>query len=164
MSPSLRSARLHYAPLSEEDFDALHDIMSDWSVVRQLGSWPWPPEPDFTRLRCRPYRGTGFIYGVRLDGVLIGTNGVTDGEIGYCFGRDWWGQGFATESSRVVIEQAFNTGLTSIAAKVWDDNASSYRLLTKLGFRETHRFSEMSKARGIETGSIALVLDRADYA
>ena len=33
---------LSYRPMSSSDASALHKIASDWSVVRQLGGWPWP--------------------------------------------------------------------------------------------------------------------------
>jgi hypothetical protein len=36
---------------------ALTAIMSDFQVVRQLGSWPWPQHAAFTATRCQPYAG-----------------------------------------------------------------------------------------------------------
>ena len=42
-----RSNRLSFRMLQPTDAPALHAIASHWEVVRQLGSWPWPPEPAF---------------------------------------------------------------------------------------------------------------------
>lgn len=159
-----RSARLAYRCIQPVDFAALHAIGSDWSVVRQLGSWPWPPEPDFTTIHAKPYGGIGFAWGMFLDGAMIGTVAVTDAIMGYSLLPAHWRQGYGEEAARTAIAHAFGaTDLARIAASVWYDNAASLGLLIKLGFAETGRTVEMSKARKVEVELVHLVLDRADW-
>ena len=158
-----RSARLTYRSLQASDLDALHTIVSHFDVVRQLASFPWPPERDFTRTRAQPYLGAGFVWGAFAAGHLIGTVGVTGGELGYMFAPDVWGQGLATEACRVAVGHAFAGGLTHLEAGVWADNAASLAVLIKLGFRVTGHDLTLNRARGTMTPGHLLRLDRADW-
>lgn len=159
-----RSDRLAYRSWSAVDGDALQDLNSDWQVVRQLGTWPWPPERDFTQTRATPYLGNGFAWAVLLAGRLIGGIAVTEGILGYSLAREYWGQGFGTEAGATALGRAFeNPDLREVTASAWDDNLTSLSLLQKLGFRELRRTVEMSKARKIETGLVHMALSRTNW-
>ena len=124
-----------YRVLNADDFDDLHAIVSDWSVVRQLGRWPWPPQEGFTRGRCRPYAGNGFVWAVCSDDRVIGTMAVTAGELGYMFHPDVHGQGVGTQAAQDAIAKAFDEyDWPILYASVWDDNPASAALLRKCGF------------------------------
>lgn len=47
------------------------------------------------------------------------------------------GQGYATEAAQAVVTWAREAGYPRLWADVWDWNASSLRVLAKIGFRET---------------------------
>ena len=66
------SARLEFRSLDPADLPELHGIVSHWEVVRQLGTFPWPPDRDFTAGRAKPYAGRGFVWGMFREGRLIG--------------------------------------------------------------------------------------------
>jgi len=51
---------LTYRDVDSDDFDVIHKMASDWNIVRQLGSWPWPPDPAYSKRRSEPYTGNGF--------------------------------------------------------------------------------------------------------
>jgi RimJ/RimL family protein N-acetyltransferase len=55
-------------------------------------------------------------------------------EIGFLFLPDYWGQGFATEVTKVLTEFALQKGYTKIIATVDDDHIPSIRVLEKTGF------------------------------
>lgn len=56
-------------------------------------------------------------------------------ELGYRFKRKHWGKGYATESSKAVVEYGFkNLNLDSIFAITDPQNLNSKKVLTKLGF------------------------------
>ena len=137
--------------------------MSDFAVVRQMASYPWPPEPAFTRTRAQTYLGNGFVWGAFLPGRLIGTVAVTGDELGYMFAHDVWGQGLGTEACQVAIAQGFSDGRDHLVAGVWADNDASLRLLRKLGFRIVADDLSFNKARGAETPGHWLRLERADW-
>lgn len=137
-----------YRDLGKDDLPVLHEIGSHWHVVRQLGSWPWPPDPAFTLSRCRPYRGTGFVWAVCRNDRLIGTMAVTGGELGYMFAPDTHGQGIATVCARDAIAHAFaNYSWPELRAVCWHDNRASARVLGKCGFVHWQTLYEQSKAR-----------------
>ena len=157
------SARLDFRSLDEADLPELHALVSEWDVVRQLGSFPWPPERAFTATRAKPYAGNGFAWGMFREGRLIGTVAVTQGVVGYMLHPSQWGQGLATEALRTALTTALaNPNLAQITASVWADNAASARLLAKFGFVESHRTRDQSKARRAEVGSVHFALNRAD--
>lgn len=158
-----RSARLTYRSLQPTDTDALHRIVSQFDVVRQLASFPWPPERDFTRSRAQPYVGDGFVWGVFMGPRLVGTVGVTGGELGYMFAPDVWGQGNGTEVCRTAIAHAFDLGGDHLMAGVWADNAPSLGLLAKLGFRVTGQDVSLNRARGVDLAGYWLRLDRDQW-
>ncbi len=53
--------------------------------------------------------------------------------------RRVWRQGYATEASLAVIDQARQSGYRRLWATVWDWNTASRRVLAKVGFIETER-------------------------
>ena len=60
-------------------------------------------------------------------------------EMGYVFNRNYWGCGYAAESCKALIEQAFYNGIHRIYAECDPNNKSSWKLLETLGFqREAH--------------------------
>jgi RimJ/RimL family protein N-acetyltransferase len=90
----------------------------------------------------------GFALEVRLpSGTLIGAMGVIDHpdgsiEVGYWFGVDYQGKGYASEALRATLDQiAADPALAPrpIIAETRPDNAASIRLLTKIGFYATGR-------------------------
>jgi [ribosomal protein S5]-alanine N-acetyltransferase len=89
-----------------------------------------------------------YFFAVRLlDETLIGAMGVIDHpdgtiEVGYWFGVEYQGRGYASEALRATLDQiAADPDLAhrSIFAECRPDNAASIRLLTKTGFHATGR-------------------------
>ncbi len=135
--------------LGPSDLDDLHAIASHWSVVGQLGSWPWPPDRDFTASRCKPYGGRGFVWGLEQADRLIGTVAVTQGELGYMLHPAVQGHGLGTYWTQQAVDHAFITpDLAQIDASVWADNVASARLLLKIGFVHWQTIYVTSLARG----------------
>ncbi|MEJ7825486.1 MAG: GNAT family N-acetyltransferase [Solirubrobacteraceae bacterium] len=79
----------------------------------------------------------------RETGLLIGEAGLfplvpegPDIALGYAFGRDYWGRGYATEAGRWVLAEAFGPlGLDHVVAITREANTRSRKVLGKLGFR-----------------------------
>jgi ribosomal-protein-alanine N-acetyltransferase len=78
----------------------------------------------------------------RASGQLVGEAGLfplapggPDISLGYAFGADYWGRGYATEAARAVLAEAFGPlGLTRVVAITREANAGSRNVLRKLGF------------------------------
>ena len=155
---------LTYRALQPDDFGAMHEIVSQWSVVRNLGSWPWPPEPTFTRNRCLPYAGNGAVWAILEEGQVIGTVALTDGELGYMLHPRAQGRGIITQAVRDKLPGAFSTfGWDRVFADIWADNAASRRVLQKFGFTLTREEVCDSLARGTPTASETWELPRATW-
>ncbi|WP_276271278.1 GNAT family N-acetyltransferase [Haloarcula litorea] len=77
-----------------------------------------------------------------VDGDPVGTvglNGVaaTNGhaELGYYLAEDAWGNGYATDAARTLVDHAFGElRLHRVYAKAFEDNEGSQRVLAKVGF------------------------------
>lgn len=138
--------RLLLRPAWPEDAEALFGGIADQGVVRNLARAPWPYLPDHARqfvareadplypkfLITRPGRGGS---------ELIGCIGIDPGEggteLGYWIARPAWGQGFATEAGRGMLEVASLLGHAHLHAGHFADNPASGQVLRKLGFVPT---------------------------
>jgi ribosomal-protein-alanine N-acetyltransferase len=57
-------------------------------------------------------------------------------ELGYWLGVPYWGQGYATEAARAMLDYGFNTlGLYRIYASHFAGNTASGRVLLKIGMK-----------------------------
>ncbi len=141
-------ANLTYRNIGPDDVDAMHSIASHWTVVRQLGGWPWPADRAFTETRCKPYKGKGFVWAICLDDKLVGSIGGR-GDLGYMLHPSVHGQGIATRAAKAAISHAFDDiGYDRLRAATWYDNPQSGRVLAKCGFTHWQTRYERSKARG----------------
>ncbi len=150
-SEILRTRRLWMRDAGPEDIPAIQPLVTDYQVIRNTGSWPWPPDPDFTAKRCQPIpRDQGLGGVVMRDDTIVGMASVFgEGELGYMFARPHWGQGYATEICEGLVEAAFATGQwTQLKACVFDDNPGSGRVLEKLGFVEAAACRSHCTSRG----------------
>ncbi|MEL6118206.1 MAG: GNAT family N-acetyltransferase [Pseudomonadota bacterium] len=150
-----------YRSVRPQDFDAMHALVSFWDVTRNLGSWPWPPEPEFTRRRCQPFEGDGFVWAICLKDTLIGTVSVVRGELGYMLHPDHHGQGIITKAVHAALLHAFHDFCVGeVHADIWADNAASKHILTKFGFTLSVQEVEHALARDEPTESETYVLSR----
>ena len=156
-----RTARLLLRPGFPEDATALAATMGDEAVVRHLGTAPWPyrlrDAEAFLALPGDPVLPAFLIFR-RTDGApeLIGGCSLRRKpsgrvEIGYWIARRHWGQGFATEACRALVDIGRTLGFDSIEGAHFIDNPASGRVLEKLGFASLGVIApRMSCARGEE--------------
>lgn len=65
---------------------------------------------------------------------LLKRDTLDDVDIGFAFLPAWWGQGFAHEAAAAVMDHArYSLGIARVVAIVSPENASSIRLLEKIG-------------------------------
>ena len=147
--------RLTMRRCQPSDFEALHDLVSDFDVVRMTSSWPHPADPDLTRDRCQPFDQANGMVGVVLrNDTLIGSMGLAhkpaeDPQLGYMFARPYWGKGYATEMARALIDHCWTSyDWSLIRADTYSDNPASAHVLKKLGFEELEGSTGHSVARG----------------
>jgi RimJ/RimL family protein N-acetyltransferase len=118
-------------------------------------------------------RGMCFaIHDVETD-TLIGTTALTDIEgsdyrsalfrivIGE---KEYWGSGFGTEATRLVVEEAFERlNLDEVRLEVFRHNARAMAAYKRVGFRETGSHVEYVGRERFELHVVEMALDRRDY-
>ena len=144
----LTGERLVLRPYRLEDAPAMYqNWCSDPEVCRFL---TWHPHQDVAEteallsLWVPAYcQDACYRWGITLDGELIGNISVVRwnernvvAELGYCLGRQWWGQGYMTEAFRLVIDFLFQqVGFRRIAMRHARENIGSGRVMQKAGLK-----------------------------
>ena len=164
-----RTERLLLRPGWAEDAPALVTAIADEMIVRNLATAPWPYSlRDAEAFLAQPRDPVlpSFLIFVRTLGAprLVGSCGLgrrPSGavELGYWISRPYWGNGYATEAGRALIDIARVLGFTQLEGSHFLDNPASGRVLEKLGFEPLGITTpRMSCARGVEAQSRLLRL------
>jgi len=155
----LETERLYLREFSIDDAQNLFELNTDPEVLEFTGDSPFSNIKESEQFihAYNAYQVTGYgRWAVirKSDKQFLGWCGLkyhplqkyTD--LGFRFFKTFWNQGFATESSRGVIEYAFtDLGLDNLVARVESENKSSVAVLNKLGFTlESH--IEFNNAKG----------------
>lgn len=155
---AIETKRLKLRALHISDAPRIAQFCDDPGVGRNLAMTPLPylavaAEGWIMINAARAPLGAHFVFGVTLPGEgLIGCIGAhkrddASHEIGYWFGRPFWGRGFATEALTGFVAEARLLG--DLEAGHFIDNPASGRVLSKGGFAYTGETKPMfSLARG----------------
>jgi RimJ/RimL family protein N-acetyltransferase len=158
MRDVIETKRLKLRRMRMSDAPRVARFCDDPGVGRNLAMTPLPyleaaAEGWIMITRARAPLGRDFVFAVDLAGEgLIGCIGAhkREGdayEVGYWFGRPYWGQGFATETTRAFVAAASALGV--LEAGHFIDNPASGRVLLKSGFAYTGETKPMfSLGRG----------------
>lgn len=142
---TLTTSRLLLRRLTLDDVDQMFENWASDPQVTPFLSWPPHANRDVTRALLTDWVAqyedpTVHRWGATVDGVLIGTIDVVRSvesvglaEVGYCYGRPWWGRGYATEALRAVIGELFAIGYHKVEAVHDPDNVASGRVMDKAG-------------------------------
>ena len=139
---AIRQLQIHDAPELARISDT--PVVSQWMAFMEGGF----PLEKAEALIASQDQTKEYFFSVRLpDGTLIGAMGVIDHpdgsiEVGYWFGVEYQGKGYASEALRATLDQiAADPALAPrpIFAETRPDNVASIRLLTRTGFYATGR-------------------------
>ena len=146
--PTIAAARVSLRWLTEQDVPCLFAIFSHPEVMRY---WSSPPYADVAKAQqllerihaCFAQKSL-FQWGLvsNADGALLGTCTLAHldaqnrrAELGYALGRPHWGQGYATEAGKALIDYGFTKlGIDRIINAISPDNIRSRNLMLRLGF------------------------------
>jgi RimJ/RimL family protein N-acetyltransferase len=145
--PVLETERLILRAPRFEDAKAIATLANDRRIAENTARIPHPYKvadaEAYIASLDEPGAETAFVITLAEDGTVIGGCGVgvLDGqaaELGYWLGVPFWGQGFATEAVRAVIDHAFeDAGHAFLNAGARVTNPASRRVLEKCGFQWT---------------------------
>jgi [ribosomal protein S5]-alanine N-acetyltransferase len=149
MLPELHTERLVMRELSLEDGPALQAYKNRPEYLRGQAVEPEEHADGTTQVqRYYEHRGPDsarriFVYVAhhRTQGTIIGDVGLSrffhpaQASLGFGISSEYWGQGYATEMSRRLVEYGFDAlNLYRISADVAVENTPSRRVLEKIGF------------------------------
>jgi ribosomal-protein-alanine N-acetyltransferase len=164
----IRTERLLLRRAEVRDLQAMHAILSNAEAMRY---WSTPPHASLHQSRewlkdmMASPEGESDDFVVEYDGQVIGKAGFWRlPEIGYIFDPGSWGQGLASECLSALIGRVFSRfDIEALLADVDPRNTASLRLLTKLGFVETHRATATLLVGEEWCDSIYLKLERETW-
>jgi RimJ/RimL family protein N-acetyltransferase len=154
----IETERLRLRPLRLSDAQRVAHFCGDPHVGRNLAMTPIPyldvtAEGWILIMRARAGLNKEFTFAIDLpDEGLIGVIGAHQRsgegfEVGYWFGRPFWGFGYATEALTAFLAEARDLG--ELQAGHFIDNPASGRVLSKAGFVYTGEIKQQfSLARG----------------
>ena len=157
-SPTLTTARLILRKFTDDDIEALFEILSDEEVNRFL---PWHPVKDITEARIfyleryasRYSHKQSYAYAICMkDGHPIGYINAAMAEphdFGYGLRREFWHKGIATEAGRAVIGRLRQDGLPYITATHDRNNPRSGGVMRNLGMKYCYSYEEQWQPKDI---------------
>jgi ribosomal-protein-alanine N-acetyltransferase len=146
--PSFRTSRLQLRPLVVSDAPRVEELVSDPDVALTTANIPHPYPPGgavtwIEQHRPGPDHGGEIVWAITHPQLgLVGAMGLRvdpqqyRAELGYWIGKQYWGQGFATEAGAALLRYGFETlGLNRIFAHHMRRNPASGRVMQKLRMR-----------------------------
>lgn len=178
----LETERLVLRRFTAEDVDNLVELDSDAEVMRFInGGRPTPREeiegdvlPAFLDYYER-FAGYGFWAAVeKSTGRFVGwfhfrpakDAPADEVELGYRLRKSAWGNGYATEGSRALIQKGFaELGVQRVVASTMVVNVASRRVMEKAGLKFVRKFHQPwpDKIEGDEEGDVEYALLRSEW-
>jgi RimJ/RimL family protein N-acetyltransferase len=156
-----------------DDAEAIATLINDRRIAENLARVPHPyslaDAEGFIEWASKNDSEASFLITLP-DDTIVGGCGVgvlsgTDPEIGYWLGVPYWGNGYATEVARAVIDHAFtNLGYERLEAGARVSNPASRRVLEKCGFQWTGVILQRVRAINSAAPSDRFRLDRGLWA
>jgi RimJ/RimL family protein N-acetyltransferase len=156
--PALKTERLVLRAPRADDAAAMTRLLADRRIAINTARIPYPyaiadAEQFIASVNLLDGEAT---FVVTLDAMPIGVCGVEPREggpeIGYWIGVSHWGQGYATEAVRALIDHAFtDLAHETLQAGTRVSNPASRRVLEKCGFQWTG--VRLSRIRAINSAA-----------
>jgi RimJ/RimL family protein N-acetyltransferase len=129
----------------------IHELISDPEIAKTSDiPHPLPLEEAsawIERMKVLREQGRALTFAVLVNSRVVGVcqlgnrdRTISDsGELGFFTGKAFWGRGYATEGSRLLLMLAFSElGLNAVSSSCLAWNTGAIRVLKKLGFESTH--------------------------
>lgn len=159
----LETKRLFLREFRKADFDEIHLYASDPEVSKYE---PWGPNSEddtesfldniISYQLNNPRNDYEIAIELKETGMLIGACAIhisdtetREGYIGYCYNKQYWGNGYATEAAVAIIEFGFKSlNLHRIFATCDPNNIGSSKVLEKIGMKREGHLREHKLQKG----------------
>jgi RimJ/RimL family protein N-acetyltransferase len=157
----LETERLTLRKPTLADVKAIADLANDRRIALMTRRLPHPYTQDDAVHFVKAIAGTGeTVFLIENNHTPVGVTGVDWSEpdapeLGYWFGVEHWGRGFATEAARAVIDYTFEEfAVDQMVSGARVVNPKSRNVLEKCGFQwsgvELHRFTALGSSTPVD--------------
>jgi [ribosomal protein S5]-alanine N-acetyltransferase len=175
---AVETERLILREFLKSDWKAVHEYASDPEVVQFLEFGPNSADESLSflegTLACqkeKPRRIWEFAITLKENGRLIGACGIRlraedneQAEMGYCYNRHYWGNGYASEAARAVVDFGFRSlKLHRIVASCDSNNLASAAVLRNAGMQQEGHFKLERKVKGVWRDTLHFAILRNEY-
>ena len=168
---TLETERLILRRFSPRDAEDMYrNWASDPEVTRFL-TWPCHTSPEGTRALLEQWAekyadGTYFNWAIEyrrsrqaIGSIAVGklNEEIGSAELGYCIGREYWGQGIMPEACEELIRHAFeDLNVIKIWCAYYEGNEQSKKVQEKVGFKYqwTTEGLEVKQMNEVRTGVV----------
>lgn len=160
--PVLETERLLLRAFALDDTDDFYTLRNHPDVLQAMDR---PADPDKEAVRTmiasiqqsfEEQNGISWVLELKENNAFIGTFGFwrmwpehARAEVGYSLLPEFWRKGYMLEAMEACMQFAFQKmNIHSVMANINPDNAGSWKLLERLGFRQEAHFREDYYANG----------------
>ena len=138
----IQTPRLSLQPVSDDDLEEVVELLCNDEIKQTYMVPDFPSREDavrmFERFMQLSHAKDRFVYGVKLEGKLIGLLNevdINDGaiEVGYVIHPAHKNNGYATEVLQAALQELFRMGYHVVRAGIFEENAASRRVIEKCG-------------------------------
>lgn len=161
MPQTFETDRLSLRPFAMADAPVIVDLLNDAEMCKGLTAVPFP----YTQADAESFierRPDNTFAVCAKDGSLVGAMGLGS-QLGYWFGRAFWGRGYATEAARTLLTHHFTLGDETVISGYAAWNAASANVLRKLGFEVTGDKMLYIRSLGQDVPAKAVALTKARW-
>ena len=165
----IRTERLLIKTPEIDDKFELTQLINDKDVIKWLSEIPFPytlnhAEEFIERSRERVLKQESYNFMIFQDKKMIGGIGLSEFnnkscQVGYWLGKKYWGNGFATEALKSILDFGFDQlNLEKIYAAYKIGNEGSIRVLNKSGFEYSRKKYEYDSVLNEEVFLTEMIL------
>ena len=169
----IRTERLLIKTPEIDDKFELTQLINDKDVIKWLSEIPFPytlshAEEFIERSRERVLKQESYNFMIFQDKKMIGGIGLSEFnnkscQVGYWLGKKYWGNGFATEALKSILDFGFDQlNLEKIYAAYKIGNEGSIRVLNKSGFEYSRKKYEYDSVLNEEVFLTEMILRKEE--
>ena len=169
----IRTERLLIKTPEIDDKFELTQLINDKDVIKWLSEIPFPytlchAEEFIKRSRERVLKQESYNFMIFQDKKMIGGAGLSEFnnkscQVGYWLGKKYWGNGFATEALKSILDFGFDQlNLEKIYAAYKIGNEGSIRVLNKSGFEYSRKKYEYDSVLNEEVFLTEMILRKEE--
>lgn len=176
MQKKLETDRLILRPFILDDATRVQEIAGDKDVAKTTLNIPHPYSLEAAKSWIKNHptmikNGTyPFAIVLKTERIIVGTMTIRvneahkKGELAYWVGKEYWGNGYATEAAKKVVRYGFeDLNLNRIWAKAMSKNPASIKVMKNIGMRKEGVLKQDMIKSGVLVDSDIYGLVKSDY-